>query len=34
MHHNPIAMVEEEADYLGIQQKKYLNELFDKFSNL
>ena len=33
MHHNPIAMVEEEADYLGIQQKKYLHKLFDKFSN-
>mgnify|MGYP000939450675 CR=1 FL=1 len=33
MHHNPIAMVEEKADYLGIQQKKYLNKLFDKFSN-
>ena len=32
MHHNPIAMVEEEADYLGIQQKKKLNKLFDKFS--
>ena len=33
MHHNPIAMFEEEADYLGIQQKKNLNELFNKFSN-
>ena len=33
MHHNPIAMVEEEADYLGIQQKKYLNKLLDRFSN-
>ena len=33
MHHNPIAMVEEVADYLGIQQKEYLNKLFDKFSN-
>jgi len=33
MHHNPIAMVEEEADYLGIVQKKYLNKLFDRFSN-
>ena len=33
MHHNPIAMVEEESDYLGIQQKKVLNRLFDKYSN-
>jgi len=33
MHHNPIAMVKEEADYLGIQQKKDLNKLFYKFSD-
>lgn len=33
MHHNPIAMAEEEGDYLGIQQKKELQKLFLKFSN-
>ena len=32
MHHNPIAMVKEEADYLGIQQKADLSKLFYKFS--
>ena len=33
MHHNPIAMAEEEGDYLGIQQKKELNKLIYKFSD-
>ena len=34
MHHNPIAMAEEEGDYLGIQQKEELNKLICKFSDL
>ena len=34
MHHNPIAMAEEEGDYLGIQQKEELNKLIYKFSDL
>ena len=33
MHHNPIAMAEEEGDYLGIQQKEELNKLIYKFSD-
>lgn len=34
MHHNPIAMAQEEGDYLGIQQKEELNKLIYKFSDL
>jgi len=33
MHHNPIAMAEEEGDYLGIQEKKELQKLFQKFND-
>ena len=34
MHHNPIAMAKEEGDYLGIQQKTQLNDLFFKYKNI
>jgi Icc protein len=34
MHHNPLAMAEEDADYLGIQEKNKLKELFIQFSNI
>jgi 3',5'-cyclic-AMP phosphodiesterase len=33
MHHNPIATAEEDADYLGIEQKEELKKIFTKFSN-
>jgi len=33
MHHNPIAMVKESSDYLGIQQKKEFQSLLIKYSN-
>ena len=34
MHHNPVALVEEESDYLGIQEKKELKKLLSKYCNL
>jgi 3',5'-cyclic AMP phosphodiesterase CpdA len=34
MHHNPLAMAKEDADYLGIQQKDKLKKIFIQFSKI